>query len=459
MSDSFERALNRFKVSLSAEDSQNFSHTTLEDVHRVIVDIQKEQSKNRTLQSMRRTQPYINGLVQFSGVIEVFVQAQPVASSYTESFDKLLDAFEDIGQNLPRFDQYSKFYNENERIQEVIAMIYVDIMEFHRKALKFFQKRAWKTVFLSLWTTFDDRFQNILQNISKHKELIENEAKAAEIMEAQLAREKALGEYKDNRGERERKQSREVISWLSPCTFEIDLERLRERRHAETGGWLSTVPEVKDWFNDASEERLIWLHGIPGSASLLIDQALERTLVTVYFFCDYRESSKNNASAIIRSLIAQLLPYCLHVLNSTAHPYASSLSLKRLKPFFEDIIGNTSSIRLIIDGLDECGEDEQDRILSVLLPLNSNSFRILISSRDTGPIRKRLAKASKKINITNQNGKDIDTYIKSEVVSIQERFGLESDRCKIIVEYLSKPADVEEVRMTLYNLPMGIDAA
>jgi len=65
-----------------------------------------------------------------------------VASTYTEAFDALLDAYEQIGESIPLLSQYGALFDRNPHMRVVLEMIYVDIFQFHKKALKYFQQRG-----------------------------------------------------------------------------------------------------------------------------------------------------------------------------------------------------------------------------------------------------------------------------------------------------------------------------
>jgi len=65
-----------------------------------------------------------------------------VANNYENHFDKLLDALQSIGENLPRFLTFEKIFQYDERLQEVVAMVYEDIMEFLRRMWRFFRRRC-----------------------------------------------------------------------------------------------------------------------------------------------------------------------------------------------------------------------------------------------------------------------------------------------------------------------------
>ena len=65
-----------------------------------------------------------------------------IASAYAEAFDALLDAYQQIGESLPLLSQYQALFQRNPSMRKVLALIYNDILEFHKKALKYFRQRS-----------------------------------------------------------------------------------------------------------------------------------------------------------------------------------------------------------------------------------------------------------------------------------------------------------------------------
>lgn len=67
---------------------------------------------------------------------------EQTSSAWVESFDKLLDAYEQIGETIPLLIQYEALFKNNPYMPRVLELIYYDILEFHRRALKFFKQRG-----------------------------------------------------------------------------------------------------------------------------------------------------------------------------------------------------------------------------------------------------------------------------------------------------------------------------
>lgn len=51
-----------------------------------------------------------------------------------------MKAIGEIGENLPRFQRFSSIFSYSDQIQNVISLIYGDILDFYGHALKFFRR-------------------------------------------------------------------------------------------------------------------------------------------------------------------------------------------------------------------------------------------------------------------------------------------------------------------------------
>ena len=199
-----------------------------------------------------------------------------------------------IGDAMPRFDRLCAAFNDDRDFQQVLGQFYEDILEFHRRAYKFFRRRgkvhtiqrsligltyhlAWKIVFESLWKTFDSRFEFILENLRKHRDLIDLEANAIDIVEAKAWRSKQLEEDRRrrveraedlDRMERERlaRQVREAVAWLGANEEQEDtLAKLLRAHDSVNSHWSLTTPKILSWIEQGRENLFLWLNGKPGA--------------------------------------------------------------------------------------------------------------------------------------------------------------------------------------------------
>jgi hypothetical protein len=74
-----------------------------------------------------------------------------VASTWTDAFDTLLDAYEQIGEHIPLLKQYEAVFQNSSYMQKVLNLIYDDIMEFHQHAVRFFADKGSEIPNHCLW--------------------------------------------------------------------------------------------------------------------------------------------------------------------------------------------------------------------------------------------------------------------------------------------------------------------
>lgn len=55
-----------------------------------------------------------------------------------DSFEALLDAYEQIGEHMPMLQEYEQLFHENPHLVEALELMYIDILEFHHQAMQFF---------------------------------------------------------------------------------------------------------------------------------------------------------------------------------------------------------------------------------------------------------------------------------------------------------------------------------
>jgi len=77
-----------------------------------------------------------------------------IASSYADAFTGLLDVYHSIGERIPLLLQYEGLFRADVNMSRVLTYLYTDILEFHRRALKYFQQPS---TFLSFKIPYYDR--------------------------------------------------------------------------------------------------------------------------------------------------------------------------------------------------------------------------------------------------------------------------------------------------------------
>ena len=128
-----------------------------------------------------------------------------------------------------------------------------------------------------MWKSFNLRFNGILESLRKHRDLIDQEAKAISIAEAKAYRDMRLdqirqwrverGDYIDNK-ERERLAShtREAVAWLGAIEDQED-HYIRYSRACEgkDDHWVLGTPSIVSWLDQSRDNLVMWLNGKPGA--------------------------------------------------------------------------------------------------------------------------------------------------------------------------------------------------
>ncbi|KAF5314374.1 hypothetical protein D9619_011894 [Psilocybe cf. subviscida] len=157
---------------------------------------------------------------------------------------------------------------------------------------------------------------------------------------------------------------------------------------------------------DESNRRMMWLSGPPGAGKSAIAQTVaeccqERGIHAANFFFFRSDGTRNFAQPLVATLVYQLLglyPALNGLLTDclTTRPLICRASIReQFRHLLSSPIQHLSRIRrpdiLIVDGLDECDDkQQQQQILQALYSLvkKPNSlFRVLVTSRDEHQIR------------------------------------------------------------------------
>ena len=350
--------------------------------------------------------------------------------------DKILKAYADIGEVLPRLDRIKNTFESAQDIQRLVALIYADIMEFHRRAYKMFRRKIWHFWFMCDWGSFERRFKSIILRLASHCELLDKEAASVHFYEMKTFRDRQLLDEEAAEKHREDQMAQAVFEWLSAAedAQEEYLHHLSDQRVLGTCDFILEDNQISSWVDSECGPEIIWMSGKPGAGksficSLMIEHLTTRSdLISLYYFCGHKSSDSDNSALILKTLANQLVRQDrdLAPLVQNFLVKGSSRSRHAMKKILKEILPSIdlASTRIILDGVDECEEAVQRDILSDLIDIQrhvKHRCKILIASRSEPLIRKSMHQ-SIHIDLENKTQAGLKIYIQCEVSKLKIHF-------------------------------------
>lgn len=228
------------------------------------------------------------------------------------------------------------------------------------------------------------------------------------------------------------KKRRKVIDFFGRVDPRENHQMGLKLRQSGTGLWLTKGDSFQAWLR--SPDGNLWLYGIPGAGKTVLASAvIQDTIETLksgesvaYFYCDYKDESRQDPQNIFGSIAAQLALQdegAFEMLNEFYDLIQKEGSLVRSaspEQIVDLIKKQTSRFHinsLILDGLDECG-DNVEEVLDLWISLKKEAFgaiKTIVLSRELEVIQKRLIEEDYSgVSIAAQST-DIRLYVAAEI--------------------------------------------
>ncbi|KAJ4013730.1 hypothetical protein NW766_005969 [Fusarium irregulare] len=256
--------------------------------------------------------------------------------------------------------------------------------------------------------------------------------------------------------------------------------------------WIPYTKQYRQW-STQNEPGLIWISGPPGKGktviSIFLSELLELTnpkSTVIYFFCDNKQSSRNNAVNILRGLMLQLIqqhPKVLPYLMSTWKIQQGTLfrtnSFETLWRIFAQMLEalRDEEVCCVLDAPDECDEES----LTSLLRKIRNSYsspggfllKLIITSREEPKVSPELLAGHPRITLENVDD-DLERYIshtvsdlaKAKMIEgsplhrrIKEAFRQGAESTFLWVSFMAQDLEqksLSEIELALTELPQGL---
>ena len=243
------------------------------------------------------------------------------------------------------------------------------------------------------------------------------------------------------------------------------------RRVNGTLQWVLDNPQYTTWLS-SRESRLLWVTGYAGCGKTILASYIIHCLakrwhhhaIICRFFCDNKLETQRDATALLRSLIFQIVEGRRQLLRlvrkaSDAQGFQMFYRFEALWNLFIQIIRDkrAGSINIIIDAIDEC-EDETlvvERIAGFLGDSSLKSVKFFITSRPTTSIARVLrASLNETIRLPLEEkqdliSKDVNLVISQRLEEIVSRGGCNPGTRTYLEKLLITKADRTFLWVTL----------
>ncbi|KAH9888269.1 ankyrin repeat-containing domain protein [Xylariomycetidae sp. FL2044] len=186
-----------------------------------------------------------------------------------------------------------------------------------------------------------------------------------------------------------------VLRWLETASPTTNHLAAVSKHKTSTGDWLLEHESYKKWLSGSA--KTLWLRGIPGSGKTILTSTVIESLkggtsaqsALVYYYFDFTEPSKQNATNFIHSLLAQAC--VLEPRDSTAalrlytrcRNGQDQPAEHHVQEAFVECTERFKGVYIVVDALDESPRgEERENVLAILRALaRRDNVHLLVASR------------------------------------------------------------------------------
>ena len=184
---------------------------------------------------------------------------------------------------------------------------------------------------------------------------------------------------------------------LSTLDFHSKQKDAYGKRHAHTGQWLLETGEFVQW-SEGQTCSVLWCPGNPGAGktvitSIAVNSIAEKfrgqRVAVIYVYCDYKNSLTQSVSALMSSLLRQLVEQASHSERTGELRRFYEEDLKHRDVTADELFAwickyskEFHRVYAFVDALDECPEYDRDRLLTHLQRYSRlDHVRLFLTSR------------------------------------------------------------------------------
>ena len=306
-----------------------------------------------------------------------------------------------IGRSCPRYQELGLLYKRSTRLQTRLCEYFTTVVRLCTKSVLFLKKSSIGQFSASIASPFESQigaFEHHLERLAGDirdeiaflsSQLQSEEASSNSNFRGIMTKfsDRASQQLAENIGWRRRKAK---LHFLDACSTYNYQQAWKVARKKGKTRWVCESSEYKEWKSEKKYSAL-WCSGILGSgktvvaANVIEELALDPTIDIIgYFFCRYDETESLQARTMLGCLVRQVYEgLALENTDNLAFKDQTMLDIDHLTQCLGELPSSKSRICLVIDGLDECEENEARIVLECLKQLisSSHTFLVFCSSR------------------------------------------------------------------------------
>lgn len=289
-----------------------------------------------------------------------------------------------VGASAPRYQNMAVLYPQSAALQSHLCEYYIVVVRICHKLVKTLKTTVWRQMGSFLSASEMSGFQS---DLDRWATSIKDEVT---ILTAQSINEQAADlrlvtwDWAEEKRRRELKDYYCLLDRCSTYDYQTSWKVLRKIGSTSLFNSLTTYRAWKAALRTPSST-LVCLGKLGSGKSVWLANMIDDLYLTArgdkqslgYFFCRHDVSESLNARVVIGSITRQLLQQCKQgaQFDASRELYRSLGDLKDLVNLLETVVPPSHVIHLVIDGLDECSDSEQDKVLQTLE--NLQTIRII----------------------------------------------------------------------------------
>ncbi|OQE41742.1 hypothetical protein PENCOP_c004G00965 [Penicillium coprophilum] len=381
-----------------------------------VKELEKQKGSSKSLKGLGALGPFINGIVTLMDACSALVQASPFAVGVALSgarfvlklahnthsmFELVSETMGKIGMYLQCYGKFAVAYKSSDEVRECLVASYKNIVNFWATASKLLSEHVFVSAIKNIVNSMTDEINATVERLSKD---------CARVLAITAAEEAILVHDDRKRGimEQEKKIKDGIFDWIE-AGDDLDLrgylQMCSERRHAETCEWLFDEPEFQRWRDDLITN-VFWYNAPLGSgktvlSSAVINHLTKKSLPTAYYFYSFSDFTLRKAITGPRALALQLLNIMkTGIPDSVVELYQSEMAQHARYIHIPSVAVDTvncilkgcSLVYVIVDGLDECVDDQRmrDMFTKIVSAPAYGTTKWFFTSRNDENIRKMM---------------------------------------------------------------------